>query len=216
MFELPEYITLAGQINETLTGKAIKKGYPGNSPHKFVWYNWKALPRMRVRNRKDPVFGRSLLFLSWLPKTELIDFRRCIMKFSASLDNREGFHQVTLKTGEKAHSISIPPRSSGFGSSANGGELLFLALATCYCNDIYREAEKRGLEVTRVEVDVEGDFGAPGEPATNVSYRAKITARGSHEETLALMRHTDTVAEIQNTLRANTPVTLNHVEAVKE
>jgi len=39
MFELPEYLTLARQINETLRGKNIREGRLGNSPHKFVWYN---------------------------------------------------------------------------------------------------------------------------------------------------------------------------------
>ena len=39
MFELPEYLTLADQINETLTGKTVREGSLGNSPHKFVWYN---------------------------------------------------------------------------------------------------------------------------------------------------------------------------------
>jgi formamidopyrimidine-DNA glycosylase len=39
MFELPEFLTLARQINETVTGKAIKEGRLGNSPHKFLWYN---------------------------------------------------------------------------------------------------------------------------------------------------------------------------------
>jgi formamidopyrimidine-DNA glycosylase len=39
MFELPEFVTLAKQMNSTLSGKIIKKGQLGNSPHKFVWYN---------------------------------------------------------------------------------------------------------------------------------------------------------------------------------
>ena len=39
MFELPEYTTLARQMNETMRGKTIIKGQLGNSPHKFVWYN---------------------------------------------------------------------------------------------------------------------------------------------------------------------------------
>jgi len=39
MFELPEYLTLAKQINATLQGKTIRRGQLGNSPHKFVWYN---------------------------------------------------------------------------------------------------------------------------------------------------------------------------------
>jgi formamidopyrimidine-DNA glycosylase len=39
MFELPEYIILANQMNESIKGKIIKKGVLGNTPHKFVWYN---------------------------------------------------------------------------------------------------------------------------------------------------------------------------------
>lgn len=39
MFEISEYTVLARQINATLTGKTIRAGELGNSPHKFVWYN---------------------------------------------------------------------------------------------------------------------------------------------------------------------------------
>ena len=39
MFELPEYTTLARQMNTTLPGKVVQRGTLGNSPHKFVWYN---------------------------------------------------------------------------------------------------------------------------------------------------------------------------------
>jgi formamidopyrimidine-DNA glycosylase len=39
LFELPEYTTLARQMNESLAGKTIRRGTLGNSPHKFVWYN---------------------------------------------------------------------------------------------------------------------------------------------------------------------------------
>jgi formamidopyrimidine-DNA glycosylase len=41
VFELPEIATLSDQINKTLTGKVIRNGRLGNSPHKFVWYNRK-------------------------------------------------------------------------------------------------------------------------------------------------------------------------------
>jgi formamidopyrimidine-DNA glycosylase len=39
VFELPEVVTLAKQINGTLVGKVIRSGSLGNAPHKFVWYN---------------------------------------------------------------------------------------------------------------------------------------------------------------------------------
>jgi formamidopyrimidine-DNA glycosylase len=39
MFELPEYLTLAGQMRQSMAGKRVLDGRLGNSPHKFVWYN---------------------------------------------------------------------------------------------------------------------------------------------------------------------------------
>jgi len=39
MFELPEMLTLARQIDEALVGRVVREGRLGNSPHKFVWYN---------------------------------------------------------------------------------------------------------------------------------------------------------------------------------
>lgn len=135
------------------------------------------------------------------------------MRISARIENRHGSHEVRLQTNDKAHSLSIAPKESGFGSSTNGGELLALALATCYCNDVYREAARRGIQVERVEVEVEAEFGAEGEPARGVTYRAKVAARAPREEIELLMRETDRVAEIQNTLRAATEVTLSEVEA---
>jgi len=121
---------------------------------------------------------------------------------------------VTLQTNDNVHSIVIPPKPTGYGSSANGGELLFLALASCYCNDIYREAAKRNIKVERVEVHVDGDFGAEGEPARNVTYRAKVVAEASEDEIREMMKFTDTVAEIQNTLRIEVPIVLTEVEAI--
>jgi len=136
------------------------------------------------------------------------------LKISAKVQNSAGQHHITLRTNEDVHSLAIPPKPTGFGSSANGGELLFLALATCYCNDIYREAAKRGLKVEQIEVEVEGEFGAEGEPARNVSYRAKATAQASEAQIRELMSQTDRMAEIQNTLRQGTPVTLSGIQVV--
>jgi len=59
--------------------------------------------------------------------------------------------------------------------------LFFLALATCYCNDICREASRRDIKVEFVEVEATGDFEAEGKPASNIVYRAKIKANASDD-----------------------------------
>jgi organic hydroperoxide reductase OsmC/OhrA len=135
------------------------------------------------------------------------------MNISARIANKEGEHSVSLATDGREHSLMIPSKKDGFGSYTNGGELLFLALATCYCNDIYREARKRGIEVQSVAVEVTGEFGSEGEPARNITYKASVAAKAAKEDVLALMRHTDTVAEIHNTLRQASPIVLSQCEA---
>ncbi|HLT46068.1 MAG TPA: OsmC family protein [Rubricoccaceae bacterium] len=134
------------------------------------------------------------------------------MKITARIRNRRGHHEVVLQTaGAEPHALPIAPKPGGQGSSVNGGELLLLALATCYCNDVYREAARRGIEVEHVEVEVEGTFGAEGEPLQRATYHASVAARASEDEIRALLAHTDTVAEVQNTLRAGCAVTLGQV-----
>jgi len=39
MFDLPEVVNLAAQLNRTVFGKRVRHGFLGNKPHKFVWYN---------------------------------------------------------------------------------------------------------------------------------------------------------------------------------
>jgi organic hydroperoxide reductase OsmC/OhrA len=69
------------------------------------------------------------------------------MRISARIENKGGEHHVTVSTSDRAQHLNIPPKANAPGSSVNGSELLFLALATCYCHDVYREAAKRGIQV---------------------------------------------------------------------
>ena len=136
------------------------------------------------------------------------------MLIQASVENERGRHGVVLTTNGNAHSLSISPRASGFGSVANGGELLCLAMATCYCNDVYREAQKRAIEVIRVDVEAQAEFGDPGASASRLSYRVTVLARAPEREIRDLILHTDGVAEVQNTLRRGMSVQLESFNAV--
>jgi uncharacterized OsmC-like protein len=137
-----------------------------------------------------------------------------MITFSAQVQNAENQHQVVLKTANDTHSIVIPPKATGFGSSMNGGEALLLALATCCCNDIYREAKKRGINVRQVIVRADADHdGQDGHPMENIVYHVTVEADAPADEIEALIRHTDTVTEIQNTLRQGVSVRLGDVNA---
>ncbi|HEY0740996.1 MAG TPA: OsmC family protein [Chryseosolibacter sp.] len=130
------------------------------------------------------------------------------MKIEATLTNTPNAHTVVVNTNGAAKPISIPAKSQGLGSSVNGGELLFTALATCFCNDIYREAARRSITVNAIEVKVAGEFGNEGEAAKSISYTVKIDSPNPPAEVDKLIEHVDKIAEIHNTLRKGIAVTL--------
>ena len=130
------------------------------------------------------------------------------MQIAAVVTNSVAGHQVVVRTGTSAQSLSIPPKTTSKGSAVNGGEFLMLALATCYCNDLYREAERLGVPIESVEVEASAEFPGIGLAATDIKYRATVSSSASSSAVEQLLRETDAVAEIHNTVRAGVPVEL--------
>jgi uncharacterized OsmC-like protein len=128
---------------------------------------------------------------------------------SALVRNARSSHDVNVTTADSTKAVNIPPRQGGFGSSVNGGEFLMLALATCYCNDLYREAARLGIGIESCEVEASADFEGVGLAAKNVRYRARVASGASAEAVSRLLRETDAVAEVHNTLRAGAAVQLD-------
>lgn len=130
------------------------------------------------------------------------------MEISATVVSSPGSHHVAVRTGNAEHQLSVAPRSTGGGSATNGGEFLVLALATCYCNDLFREAARLGLQLEEVQVQAFAEFAGIGLAASNVRYSATVKSGASPKAIAELLRETDAVAEVHNTLRKGVPVQL--------
>jgi organic hydroperoxide reductase OsmC/OhrA len=132
------------------------------------------------------------------------------VKISAAIRDTASRHDVVVSTNSSEQALAVPAKASGRGSNVNGGEFLMLALATCYCNDLYREALRLDIPIESVEVEASAEFPGIGLAATNIAYRAKVSSPASPAKIAELLRITDAVAEIQNTVRAGVPVTLEY------
>jgi len=130
------------------------------------------------------------------------------MEISATVKNAENRHEVTVRTETASQLLAIPAKSTGKGSAVNGGELLMLALATCYCNDLYREAARLNIPIDGVEVEASAEFPGVGLAATNISYRARVSSSADASTIADLLRQTDAVAEVHNTIRTGAAVAL--------
>jgi organic hydroperoxide reductase OsmC/OhrA len=130
------------------------------------------------------------------------------MEISAIVTNAHAHHEVTVRTETTSQSLAIPAKPTGKGSAVNGGELLMLALATCYCNDLYREAARLNIPIDGVEVEASAEFPGVGLAATNISYRARVSSSADASTIADLLRQTDAVAEVHNTIRTGAAVVL--------
>jgi organic hydroperoxide reductase OsmC/OhrA len=130
------------------------------------------------------------------------------MRITAFVDNSPAAHQVAVDTDGKRQPLAVPARASGPGSGVNGGEFLMLALATCYCNDLYREAQRLGIPHEAVQVEASADFPGVGLAATDIRYRATVRSAAPEADIARLLAQTDAVAEVHNTLRAGCAVVL--------
>ncbi len=104
-----------------------------------------------------------------------------------------------------------PADGGGRGVGFNGGQLLYLAIAGCVSNDLFREARAEGLDLQLVRVVVRGDF--TGDPAvsTAVEYDVELSGGAPEAALRELAARVDAIAEIPNSLRAGTSVELGSV-----
>ena len=130
------------------------------------------------------------------------------MLISASVESEFNQHKIEVQTNTDSKTIIIAPKPNGYGSSVNGAELLLLALATCCCNDIYREAGKRNVSISAVKVTCEGKFGGEGETGTNFRYKVNVVSDAPAEAIEDLIFYVDKIAEVHNTLRKGISISL--------
>jgi uncharacterized OsmC-like protein len=126
------------------------------------------------------------------------------------VETRNVDRQVTaLGTAEQfTLVVDRPVEAGGGGLGFNGGQLLYLAIAGCISNDLFREARATGIELTHVRVRVRGDF--VGEPAVSndIEYDVEVDGNAPEHRLRALVAHVDAIAEIPNTLRRATLIRL--------
>ena len=90
----------------------------------------------------------------------------------------------------------------------NGGELLYLAVAACISNDLYREAATRGINLRNVAVDVEGDFPARGAASTPIEVTLSVTGEAPRRNSKASWTKWIGSPRNPNSIRGTTPVTI--------
>jgi len=112
------------------------------------------------------------------------------------------------RAGPFTLTIDRPIDAGGGGLGFNGGQLLHLAIAACISNDLFREAARLGINLSRVQVVVDGGFDGDPAVSSGIRYRVDVDGDRPRAELDDLVGLVDRIAEIPNSLRRGTAVTL--------
>ena len=92
----------------------------------------------------------------------------------------------------------------------NGAAVLHLSVALCVLNDVFREAEALGVQISGVRVAAGGAFDTESWISRGIVYSVEVDSPASPDEVDKLLTHVDEVAEIPRVLRAGTSVERAH------
>ena len=128
--------------------------------------------------------------------------------FEVEVRNVAGEPTAVGNAGPYTLVLDRPADGGGRGLGFNGGQLLYLAVAGCVSNDLFREARSAGIALNRVRVVVRGDFAGDPPVSTAIEYDVELSGDAPAERLRELAAHVDRIAEIPNSLRAATAVSM--------
>lgn len=113
-----------------------------------------------------------------------------------------------------AHTLTIDrsERRGGTGKGFSAGELLRLAVGACYAISLQREATRRGIALTRIDIDVQAEWGGEPERVQQMTCFVAVDAGASEVDIRDLIREADLTGEVANTLRQGTVVRMVQVD----
>ena len=97
--------------------------------------------------------------------------------------------------------VDRPAAGGGGGLGFNGGQLLYLSIAACWSNDLYREAATMGIELDGVEITVDGDFPSRGSGSSPITVDLVVRSSAPEDRVRELIAEVERVAEIPRAIR---------------
>jgi len=127
------------------------------------------------------------------------------------------FRQLNFVRTLPAHVIDEPPQLLGDDTAPNPSEALLAALGSCLAVGIHANAVARGIELSKIELELEGDINitsvwGTGDTApkpvgfTAIRARAYLDAKADREALAALLSHAVSWSPVAGSVRNPVPL----------
>lgn len=168
---------------------------------------------MTSRKQLDPIDKDRLAALGEKGKSDPTQVRT--VKCRTVTEAR--FRQLNFVRTLPAHVIDEPPQLLGDDTAPNPSEALLAALGSCLAVGIHANAVARGIELSKIELELEGDINitsvwGTGDTApkpvgfTAIRARAYLDAKADREALAALLSHAVSWSPVAGSVRNPVPL----------
>ena len=129
---------------------------------------------------------------------------------SVSLRNVPGTQAAMGWAGGHTLVIDRPEgRAGGMGLGFNGGQMIALSIGGCFCNDLRYIAERRGVEIASIAVDVAIELDGSPLLVTGAKLTVTVEATDFSTDVAALIRLAEADSTVTNSVRRGFPVSVS-------
>ena len=129
---------------------------------------------------------------------------------SVSLRNVPGTQAAMGWAGGHTLVIDRPEgRAGGMGLGFNGGQMIALSIGGCFCNDLRYIAERRGVEIASIAVDVAIELDGSPPLVTSAKLTVTVEATDFSTDVAALIRLAEADSTVTNSVRRGFPVSVS-------
>ena len=129
---------------------------------------------------------------------------------SVSLRNVPGTQAAMGWAGGHTLVIDRPEgRAGGMGLGFNGGQMIALSIGGCFCNDLRYIAERRGVEIASIAVDVAIELDGSPPLVTGAKLTVTVEATDFSTDVAALIRLAEADSTVTNSVRRGFPVSVS-------
>ncbi len=168
---------------------------------------------MTSRKQLDPIDKDRLAALAEKGKSDPTQVRT--VKCRTVTEAR--FRQLNFVRTLPAHVIDEPPQLLGDDTAPNPSEALLAALGSCLAVGIHANAVARGIELSKIELELEGDINitsvwGTGDTApkpvgfTAIRARAYLDAKADRETLASLLAHAVAWSPVAGSVRNPVPL----------
>ncbi len=125
-----------------------------------------------------------------------------------------GMQSAVGWVGNQTITIGRPKGVGGDGFGYSGGQVLVLAVGTCFYNNLYYAADERGIKIISVELEVTSGWTEEPKVSSGIIISAQVEAEASPNEIEELIHHANRVSVVSNSVRQGATVAMGSIQAI--